>query len=58
MSAMSDIYYGKVDSPWAVDVDNWSVDPAQVRLGQAPVIWPQLTNSRPKNSSLESRLLI
>jgi len=29
MSAMSDIYYGKVDSPWAVDVDNWSVDPAQ-----------------------------
>lgn len=26
MQAMSDIYYGKVDSPWAIDVEEWNVD--------------------------------
>jgi len=30
MSAMSDIYYGKVSSPWAIDVEEWNVDPNQV----------------------------
>ena len=30
MAAMSDIYYGKVQSPWAVDVEEWDVDPKQV----------------------------
>merc|ERR1719192_461257 len=30
MAAMSDIYYGKVQSPWAVDVEEWNVDPHQV----------------------------
>merc|ERR1740122_428533 len=27
MAAMSDIYYGKVQSPWAIDVEEWKVDP-------------------------------
>ena len=31
MSAMSDIYYGKVPSPWAIDVEEWDVDPNQVK---------------------------
>ena len=31
MSAMSDIYYGKVSSPWAIDVEEWDVDPNQVK---------------------------
>ena len=30
MAAMSDIYYGKVHSPWAIDVEEWNVDPKQV----------------------------
>jgi len=30
MAAMSDIYYGKVQSPWAIDVEEWNVDPKQV----------------------------
>ena len=30
MAAMSDIYYGRVASPWAVDVEEWNVDPKQV----------------------------
>ena len=30
MAAMSDIYYGKVQSPWAIDVEEWNVDPHQV----------------------------
>jgi len=29
MATMSDIYYGRVSSPWALDVEDWSVDPAQ-----------------------------
>ena len=29
MAAMSDIYYGRVASPWAVDVEEWNVDPKQ-----------------------------
>jgi len=29
MAAMSDIYYGKVASPWAVDVEEWNVDRTQ-----------------------------
>ena len=32
MAAMSDIYYGRVASPWALDVEDWSVDPTQVSL--------------------------
>ena len=28
---MSDIYYGKVSSPWALDVEDWKVDPQQVQ---------------------------
>ena len=31
LSAMSDIYYGKVASPWALDVEDWKVDPQQVQ---------------------------
>ena len=30
LSSMSDIYYGRVASPWALDVDDWNVDPHQV----------------------------
>merc|ERR1719232_153541 len=30
MAAMSDIYYGRVASPWAIDVEEWNVDPNQV----------------------------
>jgi len=30
MAAMSDIYYGRVASPWAVDVEEWNVDPKQI----------------------------
>ena len=26
MAAMSDIYYGRVASPWALDVEDWSID--------------------------------
>merc|ERR1719154_78971 len=29
LSAMSDIYYGREASPWALDVDDWNVDPHQ-----------------------------
>jgi len=29
MAAMSDIYYGRVQSPWAVDVEEWNVDRTQ-----------------------------
>lgn len=29
LSSMSDIYYGRVASPWALDVDDWNVDPHQ-----------------------------
>ena len=31
MAAMSDIYYGRVASPWAIDVEEWNVDPNQVK---------------------------
>ena len=30
LDAMQDIYYGRVASPWALDVDDWSIDPHQV----------------------------
>lgn len=30
MTAMSDIYYGRVDSPWAIDVEEWNVDRNQI----------------------------
>jgi len=30
LAAMSDIYYGKVASPWAIDVEAWDIDTAQV----------------------------
>lgn len=30
MASMSDIYYGKVQHPWAVDVEEWSVDSNQI----------------------------
>ena len=33
MDAMSDIYYGRVKSSWAIDVEQWNVDPHQVREG-------------------------
>ena len=33
MAAMSDIYYGRVQSPWAVDVEEWNVDRTQVSGG-------------------------
>jgi len=29
LGAMSDIYYGKVTSPWAIDVEEWNVDREQ-----------------------------
>ena len=32
LDAMQDIYYGRVASPWALDVDDWSIDPNQVRF--------------------------
>lgn len=32
LSAMSDIYYGKVPSPWALDVEDWEVDETQELL--------------------------
>jgi len=32
LSAMSDIYYGRVSSPWALDVEDWNVDPSQELL--------------------------
>ena len=43
MSAMSDIYYGKVSSPWAIDVEEWNVDPNQVEL-QTDADQPELTS--------------
>merc|ERR1711915_113240 len=30
LSAMSDIYYGRVSSSWAVDVEEWNVDREQI----------------------------
>ena len=30
LDAMQDIYYGRVASPWALDVDDWTIDPHQV----------------------------
>jgi len=30
MDAMSDIYYGRVESSWAIDVEQWNVDPHQI----------------------------
>ena len=30
MAAMSDIYYGRAPHPWAIDVEEWNVDPVQV----------------------------
>jgi len=30
MSAMSDIYYGRVHSPWAIDVEEWNIDHNQI----------------------------
>ena len=32
LDAMQDIYYGRVPSPWALDVDDWSIDPHQVKF--------------------------
>ena len=32
LDAMQDIYYGRVASPWALDVDDWTIDPHQVRI--------------------------
>jgi len=32
LNAMSDIYYGKVYSPWALDVEDWNVDASQELL--------------------------
>ena len=32
MSAMSDIYYGRVHSPWAIDVEEWNIDHNQVSV--------------------------
>ena len=32
LDAMQDIYYGRVSSPWALDVDDWSIDPNQVKF--------------------------
>ena len=29
---MSDIYYGRVDHPWALDVENWTQDTPQERV--------------------------
>jgi len=29
MTAMTDIYYGRVNSPWAVDVEEWKIDKHQ-----------------------------
>ena len=37
MAAMSDIYYGRVASPWAIDVEEWNVDPNQVQTGDTRV---------------------
>ena len=34
LDAMQDIYYGRVASPWALDVDDWSIDPHQVIFDQ------------------------
>ena len=30
MAAMSDIYYGRAPHPWAIDVEEWNVDPVQI----------------------------
>ena len=38
LDAMQDIYYGRVASPWALDVDDWSIDPNQVKL----IIWDKI----------------
>ena len=27
--AMSDIYYGRVDHPWAIDIESWPEQPAR-----------------------------
>ena len=35
MEAMSDIYYGRVSSPWAIDVEQWNVDPHQVNFNES-----------------------
>ena len=30
---MSDIYYGRVAHPWAINLENWSIDPnEQLRI--------------------------
>ena len=38
MAAMSDIYYGRVASPWAIDVEEWNVDPNQVQTSVKEII--------------------
>ena len=27
LKSMSDIYYGRVAHPWAINLENWSIDP-------------------------------
>ena len=31
LAAMNDIYYGRLQHPWAVDVEDWNIDLNQVR---------------------------
>lgn len=38
MAAMSDIYYGRVASPWAIDVEEWNVDQNQVVCSDVEVL--------------------
>ena len=29
MASMSDIYYGRTDSPWAIELEKWQLDANQ-----------------------------
>jgi hypothetical protein len=31
MTAMTDIYYGKMKHPWAIDIENWKIETSEQR---------------------------
>jgi len=35
LAAMTDIYYGKVKHPWAIDIEEWDIDKSQVLMDYA-----------------------
>jgi branched-chain amino acid aminotransferase len=39
LAAMNDIYYGRLEHPWAVDVEDWNIDMNQVRYTRGISGW-------------------